>query len=60
MFGIVKHHFKSVNDLNWAWQFWDQESNDWTQFDCPECLVIEYNYQVYRVSGKKCYNNTKI
>ena len=47
----VKSKFKSVSDLNWAWQYWDPQLNDWVQFQCTECLKIEFAYQAYLASN---------
>ena len=39
--------------MNYAWQFWNSEAKDWTQFDCTECLVLEFDYQAYVISERK-------
>ena len=39
--------FKTVHDFNWAWQFWEEEREDWVQFCCTECLKLEFSYQAY-------------
>ena len=46
---------KSVHDFNWAWQFWDQMQLQWVQFDCTECLMLEFNYQAFKISGLTLY-----
>ena len=43
--------FKTPQDLNWAWQFKSYEDDNWTQFDCPDCLQLEFHYQAHKLSG---------
>lgn len=51
---------KSVKDFNWAWQFYDEKKNDWIQFECPECLMLEFGYQIYRMSSSEEHKQTQI
>ena len=46
----VRDSLTSIHDLNWAWQFYSEAEQQWTQFDCTECLMIEFHFQLYRVS----------
>ena len=50
---IIKKSIKSVKQLNWAWQFWNEQLGIWEQFQCPECLNLEFYYQAYTISGLK-------
>ena len=36
--------FKSVQSMNWAWQFWDRDGEKWVQIPCVECLKLEFDY----------------
>ena len=40
----IKKVINSVRNLNWAWQFWNEKKKDWIQFECTECLVLEFDY----------------
>lgn len=44
--------FKTIQDFNWAWRYYCVETSVWVQFDCMECLQLEYNYHAYQISGK--------
>ena len=57
---IVKKNVKSIQDLNWAWQFWNEEHSIWEQFQCPECLNLEFYYQAYAITGNEKFKFTKI
>ena len=28
---------------------------DWVQFECTDCLQLEFSYQAFRISGKNAY-----
>ena len=47
--------FKKPNDFNWAWQFYCENTGDWIQFDCPDCLQLEFNFQAFKISGKDSF-----
>ena len=49
----IKSKYKSVHELNWAWQYLVNET--WCQFDCPDCLELEFMYQAYTISKKSAY-----
>ena len=37
--------------MDWAWQYEaNPDGGRWIQFDCSECLVLEYAYQAYQVT----------
>ena len=44
----------------WAWQYFDKGSLEWIQFDCMECLVIEYAYKAYTISKSSQFKQTDI
>ena len=56
---VPKTQFNSVKDLNWAWLYQRPDST-WIQFDCTECLNLEYSYHAYQISGKDIYRNVNI
>ena len=37
----------------------DELSNEWIQFDCTECLVIEYSYQAYTISKRSEFHQVE-
>lgn len=59
-FSQMSKSISSVRDLNWAWQYFDEKKNQWIQFDCTECLAIEFDYQVYYKSRLEEYKFTDI
>ena len=56
----LKDSIKSIKDLNWAWQYWCPDSQNWIQFPCTECIKLELDFQVYRVSQKKQHSESDI
>ena len=46
----IKNNVKSVQNFNWAWQYSDPDRGDgkWIQFDCTECLKLEFDYQAFK------------
>ena len=42
--------FENLNDSLWAWFYRPVDGGDWIQFDCTDCLIIEYQYQAYTIS----------
>lgn len=42
--------FKTPIDFNWAWLYFSEENEAWIQFDCPDCLQLEFNFQAYKLS----------
>ena len=47
--------FKTPTNFNWAWQFFSEKLGYWVQFDCPECLQLEFNYQALQISRLDAY-----
>ena len=47
--------FKTPKNFNWAWQYYSDIIGDWVQFDCPECLQLEFYFQALRISGLDAY-----
>ena len=52
---LVKSKIKTVSDLNWAWQYCHNETGHWIQFDCNDCLVLEFGYTAYTLTGQYQY-----
>lgn len=52
--------FQSVRALNWAWQYWNARLNDWVQFECTDCLVLEFDYQAYQIQANDRFKTTDI
>ena len=50
----------SVQELNWAWQFWCERQDAWVQFECMDCLIIEFNFQAYRISHLDTFKQVDI
>lgn len=52
----IKKHFiqegKSKHDFNWAWVYYVEEQDRWQQFDCTDCLQLEFHYQAFRKTGE--------
>ena len=40
---IVKY-FESIQQLNWAWFWKNPQDGQWIQFNCDDCMIIEYRY----------------
>ena len=51
---------KSVKDLNWAWQYWSEVENKWLQFDCIDCLSLEFSFKAYHISGNSTFRLIEI
>ena len=47
-----KDVIESVKALNWAWEYQSETTSQqqWTQFNCNDCLVLEFGYQTYQLS----------
>ena len=45
----------SLKDSLWAWYYKSADQSKWIQFDCTDCLLIEYRYQAYSISKNKEY-----
>ena len=52
--------FKNPQNFNWAWQFYAQDDEQWIQFDCVDCIQLEFNFQAYRISGKDSFKIIEI
>ena len=37
--------FNSIEMLNWAWVYFKEDTNEWIQFDCISCMVLESKWQ---------------
>ena len=51
---------KSVENFNWAWQFRTSDSNEWQQFDCTDCLQLEFNFQANKLSETSNFSKVQI
>lgn len=51
----VRNSFKSVQQINWAWVYFCDEQGAWVQFDCTECIILEFNYHAFNISGKDAF-----
>ena len=49
----VKENVKCVGNLNQSWQYYDVENQEWVQFQCTECLILEFDYQAYKITNKQ-------
>ena len=52
----LKLQYRHPREFNWAWQFKvigteQQEMDQWTQFECPDCLQLEFHYQAFKITG---------
>ena len=56
----VAEKAKSVKNFNWAWQFRSDDTEEWQQFDCTDCLQLEFNYQVFKLSNLKGYSKVQL
>ena len=43
---FIAQQYKNINLLNWAWTY-EIEANLWNQFNCDECIIIEYRFQIF-------------
>ena len=51
---VAKNVLETVGtprNFNWAWQYFDEAEEQWVQFDCPDCLQLEFHYHAYKLSG---------
>lgn len=48
----LKDEFKNIKDLNWAWEF-EHKEGVWIQFNCINCMIIEFNYKAYKLKKNK-------
>ena len=50
-----------MEDLNWSWQYWKAQEERWVQFECTDCLHLEYGYKAYQISENgNLYSEVKI
>ena len=50
----IRNSFNSVEDYNRVWEYSTANHSDkeqWAQFDCSECLVLEFSFKAYGASG---------
>lgn len=57
---MVKKKIKTIDSLNWAWQYLSPDTGHWTQFDCNDCLVLEFQHRAYTLTGKSKYQHQEI
>lgn len=50
----------SIKSFNWAWQHRLIQCEEWVQFDCTDCLQLEFNYQALSLSKMDCFKVVKI
>lgn len=43
----IAKYFESIQTLNWAWFYKNQQDGQWHQFNCDDCMIIEYRFQIY-------------
>ena len=56
----IEGKFQNISDFNWAWQYYDENASQWLQFDCNDCLVLEFDYQAYKLTAKEEYSKAEI
>ena len=39
----------TLEEINWAWSY-ENDKEEWIQFDCTECILIEYAFHQYIAS----------
>ena len=39
--------------MNWAWQFRSSDAEEWKQFDCTDCIQLEFNFKAYSVKKEE-------
>ena len=37
--------FNNIDMLNWAWIYYSETVQEWVQFDCIVCMIIESKWQ---------------
>ena len=47
-------------NFNWAWHYYSEQEDQWIQFDCLDCMLLEFNYQAYIISSKSVYTKVEI
>lgn len=72
---VLQGTFKTLTDLNWAWYYTNKDPEDteshkiaknstetenWTQFECTDCLQLEFNYQAYHLSKNELFVEAEI
>ena len=60
MLELVAAKLISVANFNWAWQFKVSDAEDWQQFDCIDCLQLEFNFQAHFLSNLKEFRKVQI
>ena len=56
----VLEKVRSVENFNWAWEYRRSDAEEWVQFDCTDCLILEFNYQAYSICAKEKFKTCKI
>ena len=49
-----------MENFNWAWQFRLDDSENWQQFDCTDCLQLEFNFQAHKLSETADFRKVQI
>ena len=54
---ILLEKYKHPREFNWAWQYeaskdGEKGEREWTQFDCTDCLQLEFHYQAFKITEK--------
>ena len=56
----MRKSMQNVQNYNWAWQYWNPHLEQWCQFDCTDCLILEFSYQAYKITGKDKFQSVEI
>ena len=56
----VAAKLKNVENFNWAWEFRVSDAEDWQQFDCTDCLQLEFNFQAHKLSETAHFRKVQI
>lgn len=44
--------FNDIRMMNWAWYHQKKDSDEWVQFECVQCMLLESKYQQYLKNNK--------
>ena len=50
----------NVQNFNWAWQYRASDAEEWQQFECTDCLQLEFNYQAFIISEQEAFKYVKL
>ena len=51
----MKTYMKTFNDIikfNWAWIYKNTKTDEWTQFECLVCMILESKYQLFKKNNQ--------